>query len=109
MSERTRDPDREAAAQLLANLQVSPDEMQTVTDFLRGQRQIANEAYDAAKAVNLPPGGMPLEEIERQAVLAALGMSNWVQRAAADLLSISWRVMNYKVKAFQINTRTKTW
>ena len=45
---------------------------------------------------------MPLEEIERQAVLEALKMSNWVQKDAAELLSISPRVMNYKIKTLGI-------
>ena len=43
-----------------------------------------------------------LEEIERQALIEALKMSNWVQKDAAELLSISPRVMNYKIKTLGI-------
>jgi transcriptional regulator with GAF, ATPase, and Fis domain len=46
---------------------------------------------------------VPLEEIERQAILEALKMSNWVQKDAAELLSISPRVMNYKIKTLRID------
>ena len=37
-----------------------------------------------------------------QAVTEALKMSNWVQKDAADLLGISPRVMNYKIKILGI-------
>ena len=52
--------------------------------------------------VKIPPTGIPLEEIERQAVVEALSMSNWVQKDAAELLSISPRVMNYTIKTLEI-------
>jgi Nif-specific regulatory protein len=52
--------------------------------------------------VRVPPTGIPLEEIERQAVVEALKMSNWVQKDAAELLGISPRVMNYKIKILNI-------
>ena len=38
-----------------------------------------------------------------QALLEALKMSNWVQKDAAELLSISPRVMNYKIKTLNID------
>ena len=53
--------------------------------------------------VKLPPTGIALEEIERQALIEALKMSNWVQKDAAELLSISPRVMNYKIKVLGID------
>ena len=56
-----------------------------------------------AAAVKIPPAGIPLEEIERQAVVEALSMSNWVQKDAAVLLSITPRVMNYKIKTLGID------
>ena len=52
--------------------------------------------------MKIPPTGIPLEEIERQAVVEALRMSNWVQKDAAELLGISPRVMNYKIKILNI-------
>jgi transcriptional regulator with GAF, ATPase, and Fis domain len=52
--------------------------------------------------VKIPPSGIPLEEIERAALIEALKMSNWVQKDAAELLDISPRVMNYKIKTLNI-------
>jgi len=52
--------------------------------------------------VRIPPAGIPLEEIERRALIEALKMSNWVQKDAAELLSISPRVINYKIKMLKI-------
>ncbi len=52
--------------------------------------------------VKIPPTGIPLEDIERNALVEALKMSNWVQKDAAELLSISPRVMNYKIKTLGI-------
>ena len=39
---------------------------------------------------------------DRHALVEALKMSNWVQKDAAELLSISPRVMNYKIKTLGI-------
>ena len=55
-----------------------------------------------APVVKIPPTGIPLEDIERHALVEALKMSNWVQKDAAELLSISPRVMNYKIKTLGI-------
>jgi transcriptional regulator with GAF, ATPase, and Fis domain len=57
---------------------------------------------DASTLVKIPPSGVPLEEIERCALMEALKMSNWVQKDAAELLGISPRVMNYKIKTLRI-------
>ncbi len=57
---------------------------------------------DQAQVVKLPPTGLALEEIERQALVEALRMSNWVQKDAAELLRISPRVINYKIKTLGI-------
>jgi transcriptional regulator with GAF, ATPase, and Fis domain len=40
--------------------------------------------------------------VERLALVEALKMSNWVQKDAAELLGISPRVMNYKIKILNI-------
>ncbi len=62
----------------------------------------ASSSGEKAPSVKIPPTGIPLEDIERQAVVEALRMSNWVQKDAAELLSISPRVMNYKIKILNI-------
>ena len=67
----------------------------------RGRRRPA-DGRDQAAVVKIPPTGIPLEEIERHALVEALKMSNWVQKDAAELLSISPRVMNYKIKTLGI-------
>ena len=67
-----------------------------------------NSSADNVASLNLrlPPTGIPLDELERQAILEALRISNWVQKDAAKFLGISSRVMNYKVAKYEIkNTR----
>ena len=61
-------------------------------------------AADGASAVNLrlPPTGVNLEDLEKQAILEALRVNNWVQKDAAKFLGISSRVMNYKVAKYEI-------
>ena len=56
----------------------------------------------AAISLKLPPGGIELEELEKQAILEALRVNNWVQKDAAAFLGISSRVMNYKVSKYEI-------
>ncbi len=65
-----------------------------------GRLQLAESpAGDLPSAsVTLPPQGTPLREIERLAIIEALKMSKWVQKDAAELLSISPRKLNYKIK-----------
>jgi DNA-binding NtrC family response regulator len=56
----------------------------------------------ASLNLRLPPTGVDLDELERQAILEALRISNWVQKDAAKFLGISSRVMNYKVAKYEI-------
>jgi transcriptional regulator with GAF, ATPase, and Fis domain len=73
------------------------------TDDLRlGEAATSGVPREAASIVKIPPTGIALEEIERLALVEALKMSNWVQKDAAELLSISPRVMNYKIKTLGI-------
>ena len=73
-----------------------------VEDLRLGELAVSGNSQEVVLAVNIPPTGIALEEIERQAVVEALRMSNWVQKDAAELLSISPRVMNYKIKTLGI-------
>jgi DNA-binding NtrC family response regulator len=73
-----------------------------VEDLRLGESPAAHAQGEAASPVKIPPTGIPLEEIERSALVEALKMSNWVQKDAAELLSISPRVMNYKIKTLGI-------
>src|SRR5262252_6307777 len=72
-------------------------------DLRLGETPTAGGSREHAPVVKIPPTGIPLEDIERHALVEALKMSNWVQKDAAELLSISPRVMNYKIKTLQID------
>jgi len=71
-------------------------------DLRLGELSPHPDTGELPSVVKIPPTGIPLEEIEKQAVVEALSMSNWVQKDAAELLSISPRVMNYKIKTLGI-------
>ena len=74
----------------------------TSSDLRLGELSTSAPSSDGSPVVKIPPTGIALEEIERQALIEALKMSNWVQKDAAELLSISPRVMNYKIKTLNI-------
>src|SRR5215203_1863901 len=74
----------------------------TSTDLRLGELSTATPSGEGSPVVKIPPTGIALEEIERQALIEALKMSNWVQKDAAELLNISPRVMNYKIKTLAI-------
>ena len=71
-------------------------------DLRLGEVATTQAGRDAHTPVKIPPTGIALEDIERAALIEALKMSNWVQKDAAELLSISPRVMNYKIKTLRI-------
>ncbi|MBI2186301.1 MAG: sigma-54-dependent Fis family transcriptional regulator [Acidobacteria bacterium] len=73
-----------------------------VEDLRLGDTGALGAPRDASSILRIPPTGIPLEDIERLALIEALKMSNWVQKDAAELLSISPRVMNYKIKVLGI-------
>jgi len=52
--------------------------------------------------IRVPPGGIRLEDVEKELILQSLKMTDWVQKDAAELLGVSSRVLNYKIKHFQI-------
>jgi DNA-binding NtrC family response regulator len=87
----------ERAALLAEGHQIAPDDLR-----LGDQAQTPGGSKEPASVVRIPPSGVPLEQIERQALIEALRMANWVQKDAAELLSISPRVMNYKIKTLNI-------
>lgn len=49
--------------------------------------------------------GMTLKEAEKALILNALERTNWVQKDAAELLGISKRVINYKIKMHGIQNQ----
>jgi len=73
-------------------------------DLRLGEIPVAGQTgRESLQLVKIPPSGISLEEIERTALIEALKMSNWVQKDAAELLAISPRVMNYKIKTLGID------
>src|SRR5262245_3717573 len=75
----------------------------SASDLSLGELTTGQPSGDPSPVVKIPPTGIALEEIERQAIIEALKMSNWVQKDAAELLAISPRVMNYKIKTLGID------
>jgi two-component system response regulator AtoC len=76
----------------------------TSEDLRLGEIPVSGQSgREAVQLVRIPPSGVSLEEIERTALVEALKMSNWVQKDAAELLAISPRVMNYKIKTLGID------
>jgi Nif-specific regulatory protein len=74
----------------------------TADDLRLGEVAAFSSDPDAGRVVRVPPAGVALEEIERQALLESLRMCNWVQKDAAELLHVSPRVINYKIKTLGI-------
>jgi len=91
-------------------LWVPPGQIAHVLELLdQTQRVIEHLGRDWAagrKVVQLPAGGYPLKWIERDAIVQALEVTHWVQRDAAALLSISGRVINYKIQCFALQPPT---
>jgi len=73
-----------------------------VDDLRLGDFGASGTPRDRTSVVKIPPTGIPLEEVERITLIEALKMSNWIQKDAAELLSISPRVINYKIKTLGI-------
>jgi Nif-specific regulatory protein len=71
-------------------------------DLRLGDTGSIGSPRETSSIVKIPPTGIPLEDVERLTLIEALKMSNWVQKDAAELLSISPRVMNYKIKVLGI-------
>jgi DNA-binding NtrC family response regulator len=67
-------------------------------------RQVGLEPASAGAAapgiITIPEGGLDLEDVERQLVIAALNRAGWNQKEAAALLNISVDRMNARVRKF---------
>jgi DNA-binding NtrC family response regulator len=63
--------------------------------FLRDSEPDCSEGGSMFK---LPSQGLKLQDVERSLIIETLEACNWVQKDAAEMLGISKRVMNYKVK-----------
>ena len=74
----------------------------TADDLRLGETIAVGGNVSGTPVLRIPPSGVALEDIERQALTEALRMCNWVQKDAAELLHISPRVINYKIKTLDI-------
>ncbi len=72
--------------------------------FLAGETSLPQEE-GREKGIISALEGMTLKEAERALILNALEKTNWVQKDAAELLGISKRVMNYKIKMHGIQNQ----
>lgn len=67
-------------------------------DFLQRQRSHAD-----AMELNLPPGGISLERVERDLIVRGLEKFNWNQTQTARYLDISRRTLIYRMEKFGIS------
>ena len=67
-------------------------------DFLQRERSHAD-----AIELNLPPGGISLERVEKDLIVRALEKFNWNQTQAARYLDISRRTLIYRMEKFGIS------
>ena len=106
-----RRPSSEAA------VAVAPAQLAHVMEILRQAEAVVESLGEQTLrdrgVVRLPRTGYPLRLIERDALVQALSLTGWVQAAAAPLLGITPRVMNYKVQQHRIHvppgTRARRW
>ncbi len=76
-------------------------------DLALGDHSLQRSPLAAGQAsgpppIRIPPEGIRLIDVERQLIVEALTIANWVQKDAAELLGISRRVINYKIKSYGI-------
>jgi DNA-binding NtrC family response regulator len=77
------------------------EEVMRLRSLSLGERR-SSHSESEDRIVRLPPNGVSLKAIERDALLQALQRTRWVQKDAAAHLDISPRVMHYKLKTHGI-------
>ena len=71
-------------------------------DLTLGAANEREERSRMSAILRLPANGLPLDDLEKMAILEALRMNDWIQKDAARFLGISSRVMNYKIQKYEI-------
>jgi transcriptional regulator with PAS, ATPase and Fis domain len=61
----------------------------------------------SSSVINLPPGGYPLEQLEREVVITALERNQWNQTAAAHFLRIPRHTLIYRMEKYEIRPPEK--
>lgn len=92
---------RELERTIARGVSQEPGEAMCASSLGLGERR-ASAGTSEGSVVRLPPHGMALKDIEREALLQALQRTNWVQKDAAIHLDITPRVMHYKLKTHGI-------
>jgi DNA-binding NtrC family response regulator len=70
----------------------------TVDDFALG----TGTALRVSDQMDLPPGGVDLEQLERSLVAQALERTSWNQTRAAQLLGLNRDQIRYRIEKFQL-------
>jgi len=92
---------RELESTIAHGVAQEEDEVMRLGSLGLGERRFsAGESEN--RIVRLPPSGVSLKAIEREAILQALQRTHGVQKDAAAHLDISPRVMHYKLKTHGI-------
>jgi len=81
---------------------IMPDEM----EIYFNRRSLPLTAVAENLQMSIPPGGVNLETVEKNLIIQALEQTQWVQKDAAVLLNVTSRVLNYKIKRFEITHRS---
>jgi DNA-binding NtrC family response regulator len=93
---------RKAAPPEVSQPSVLQDSRDDDDSFGTGTNDDRDESAPVASAstIQLPAGGVNLEQVERDLVIQALERADWNQKEAAALLGISVDRMNSRVKKF---------
>jgi len=92
---------RELESTIARGVSLEAEEVMSLSNLGLGERRSrVGESED--RIVHLPPHGVSLKDIERDALIQALQRTNWVQKDAAAHLDITPRVMHYKLKTHGI-------
>ena len=84
----------ERAVLLSENNEITPEDLPAELRRPRGT--------PAVLGIEIPAGGIDIEEVERSLLLQAMEKSGWVIARAAKLLSLTYRTMQYRLEKFGI-------
>ena len=73
-------------------------QVEDLPEEVRTSRSGASNAF----RIDIPPGGIDIEEVEKALLLDAMEKSDWVIARAARLLRLTYRTMQYRLEKFGI-------
>jgi transcriptional regulator with GAF, ATPase, and Fis domain len=81
--------------------EITPEDLaMSGKDYFAAGGRDRRRSSDVAEVIGF--NTLNLETIERETILRALQMTNWVQKEAANMLGISPRALNYKIQQHNI-------